>query len=417
MCDKMIISRKLTINKDYAMNFIKWHIQLILLLSLTLSACTTTTIQTRHPIKNTANLSIAERTYAQLQQAIPMYQEAVLHPWATLPSNVKLKPGVKNIHVIALRGRLKATGELKPEDDTELTLYDEALEDAVKRFQLAHGLEQTGAVGPSTLAELNVSPSERLQQIEVNMHRWSELSHKLGNRYILVNVPDYRLQVVENGEVVLSMKAIVGKPERPTPELSSTVTRIVFNPYWNVPNTIAEEDIIPKVISNPDYLEEMHIEILNRQTDDATVLSASDIDWESAELNGFPYHLRQEPGSDNALGLVKFEFDNSHDVYLHDTPAKNLFDVNKRDFSSGCIRLEKPFELATYLMKDDPTWTDDKMQDILDKGKTRYIKASTPTEIIIAYLTAWTDEAGNVQFRDDVYAEDSLLIEESLAGI
>ena len=389
----------------------------IFFLFFILSSCTTTTIQTNHPIKNTANLSIADRTYAQLQQALPMYQEAVLHPWVTLPTNVKLKPGVKSIYVIALRGRLKATGELVSEDNNNLNVYDHAVTDAVKCFQLSHGLEPTGAVGPATLAELNVPPAERLQQIQVNMRRWAKLSHELGERYILVNVPDYKLQVVENGEVVLSMKAVVGKPERPTPELSSTVTRLVFNPYWNVPNTIAEEDIVPKIISNPDYLEEMHIEILNQQTDDAVVLNPKDIDWQSIELNGFPYHFRQEPGSENALGLVKFEFDNSHDVYLHDTPAKNLFDLTKRDFSSGCIRLEKPFELANYLMKDDPSWTEDKMQDILDTGKTRYIKASTPTEIVIAYLTAWTDESGNIQFRDDVYSEDNLLVDGPIAGL
>jgi len=203
------------------MDLFKLNIRILtILLLFLLSSCTTTTIQTNHPIKNTANLSVADRTYTQLQQAIPMYQEAVLHPWMVLPSNVKLKPGVKNMYVIALRGRLEATGELKPENDTRMTLYDDSVTEAIKRFQFSHGLEPTGAVGPKTLAELNISPTERLQQIQVNMRRWAKLSHELGDRYILVNVPDYRLQVVENGEVVLSMKAIVGKPERPTPESS-----------------------------------------------------------------------------------------------------------------------------------------------------------------------------------------------------
>jgi murein L,D-transpeptidase YcbB/YkuD len=392
------------------MSHLRSHIKLWVLFSIIflLSSCTTTTIQTHRPIKTTENLSIADRNYAQLQQAIPIYQDAVLHPWATIPLHAKLRPGAKNMYVLALRGRLKATGELKPEDDTGLHVYDNALTEAVTRFQLSHGLEPTGSVGPATLAELNVSPEERLQQIQMNMSRWAKLSHELGDRYILVNVPEYRLQVVENGETVLTMKAIVGKPERPTPEISSTVTRIVFNPYWNVPRTIAEEDIVPKVISNPNYLDEMHIQILNQQTDDAIQMSPDEIDWQSAEENGFPYHFRQEPGSDNALGLVKFEFDNSHDVYLHDTPAKNLFDKDKRDFSSGCIRLEKPFALADYLMKNDPDWNEDHMQDILETGKTKYIKASIPTEIFITYLTAWADDSGNIQFRDDIYLEDRL---------
>jgi murein L,D-transpeptidase YcbB/YkuD len=374
-----------------------------------MTACTTTTIQTtRHFKKNTANMAFPERNYAQLQAAIPMYEEAVLHPWSTLPPHAGLVPGSKNIHVLALRGHLKATGELKPEDDTGDTFYDDEVTEAVKRFQIAHGLEPTGAIGPATLAELNVPPIERLHQIQINMQRWSQLSQQLGSHYILVNVPDYRLQVIDNGETVLSMKAIVGKPERPTPELMSTVKRIVFNPYWNVPRNIAEKDIIPKVINNPNYLDEMHIQILNQQTDDAIFMSPDEVDWQSAEENGFPYHFRQEPGDDNALGLVKFEFDNSHDVYLHDTPAKDLFEKNKRDFSSGCIRLEKPFELVTYLMKNDPTWNDDRMEEILQSGKTRYVKASAPTEIIITYLTAWADENGIIQFRDDVYLQDTL---------
>jgi murein L,D-transpeptidase YcbB/YkuD len=351
---------------------------------------------------------MADRNYELLQQVLPIYQEAVLHPWPTISSNAKLKPGLKSTNVLALRGRLKATGELKPEDDRGLTLYDEKVTEAVKQFQLNHGLEPIGSVGPKTLAELNVSPADRLRQIEINISRWSKLSHELGNRYIMVNVPDYRLQVVENGTIVLSMKAIVGKPERPTPEVSSTVTRVVFNPYWNVPQKLADEDIVPKVINNPNYLNEMHIEILDQQTDDATIINPDEVDWQSAEENGFPYHFRQEPGDENALGLVKFEFDNSHNVYLHDTPAKDLFDQSKRDFSSGCIRLEKPFELANYLMKADPNWDEERMQEILEAGKTSYIKASMPTDIIITYLTAWVDDAGNIQFRDDIYLEDTM---------
>jgi murein L,D-transpeptidase YcbB/YkuD len=377
-------------------------------IALLATACTTTTIQTHRPAANMNNLSVAQRNYTKLQQAVPMYQEAVLHPWATLPASAKLKPGAKNITVLALRAHLKATGDLKPEDDYGLTLYDEHVTQAIKHFQVSHGLEATGAVGPATRAALNVPPEERLHQIQINMERWEKLSHELGNRYIMVNVPDYRLQVVENGTTVLSMRAIVGKPERPTPEISSTVTRVVFNPYWNVPKSIAEKDIVPKVLDNPDYLAEMHIDILDQQSEDSIIINPDEVDWQSALENGFPYHFRQEPGENNALGLVKFEFDNSHDVYLHDTPAKDLFEKNKRDFSSGCIRLENPLALANYLMKNDPDWSEERMQDILLAGKTNYLKASMPTEIVITYLTAWVDDLGNIQFRDDVYEEDDL---------
>src|SRR6185437_2887068 len=219
--------------KEYIMSNLRLFIRLFMksltiLIVIIFSACTSTTIPTSRPTQNAEILSIAYRNYEILQQAIQIYEEAVLHPWATIPSYAKLKAGSKNINVLALRGRLKATGELTPEDDNGLTLYDDKVTVAVKRFQLSHGLEPTGSVGPRTLVELNVSPVDRLKQIEINISRWSKLNQKMGARYIMVNVPDYRLQVVENGIVVLSMKAIVGKPERPTPELSSTVTRLVF---------------------------------------------------------------------------------------------------------------------------------------------------------------------------------------------
>ncbi len=203
-------------------------------------------------------------------------------------------------------------------------------------------------------------------------------------------------------------QAIVGKPERPTPEINSTVTRIVFNPYWNIPKMIAEEDIVPKAINNPDYLDDMHIRVFERQDTDAAELDPHDVDWNSAQDDGLQYHLRQDPGNDNALGLVKFEFPNSNDVYMHDTPAKNLFNLDKRAFSSGCIRLEKPFELVTYLMQDDPEWTNDMLEQILAANTTKYQKVSRPTRVIITYLTAWVDDEGDLQFRDDLYGLDGI---------
>ena len=276
------------------------------------------------------------------------------------------------------------------------------------RYQMRHGLTPDGVVGADTISELNIQPNRRLQQIQLNISRWEKLSSELMDRYILINIPNYQLDVIEYGHKVFSMKAVVGKPERPTPEIISTVTRLVFNPYWNIPRMIAQEDIVPKVIEDPNYLANMRIKVFDRQDNDATELDPHDIDWIAAEYEDLRYHFRQDPGSENALGLVKFEFPNSDDVYMHDTPAKNLFNINRRAFSSGCIRLEKPFELVSYLMQDDPTWTNATMEDILAANTTKYIKVSRPTRIIITYLTAWVDEEGVLQLRNDLYGLDDL---------
>ncbi len=352
-------------------------------------------------------VSLAEKNYAALEAALPLYEKALLTSWPTISSSTKLKPGMKSISVMALRERLKATGDLSLENDVGHTRYDRALTEAVKHFQARHGLNPDGVVGPETLNQLNVSPEERLHQIKINMERWAKLSHEMDDHYILVNVPDYRLDLIENGQSILNMKAIVGKPGRPTPEISSVITRVVFNPYWNIPKMIANEDIVPKVLKNPNYLEEMHIRIFDRQVDDAYEITPEEINWQNAYEDGFQYHFRQDPGENNALGLIKFEFQNNSDIYMHDTPARELFSQPRRAFSSGCIRLERPYDLAYYLMRNDPDWNEEKLESYVNSGITKYIKVTNPTRVIITYVTSWVDEVGNLQFRDDVYGWDN----------
>jgi len=342
--------------------------------------------------------SIAAKTYTRLQELVPLYENAVAHPWPVISRHSSPND---------LRERLQATGELKEANNnyTNSEDYDEALENAIAHFQSCHGLTPDGVVGPDTRAELNIPPEQRLNQLRVNLSRWAKLANELGNRYIMVNIPAYELNVVENGITVLSMKAIVGKTTRPTPEIDSRVTRVIFNPYWNVPRLIAQKDILPKIIKDPGYLEEMNIKVINREEDSATEINPDAIDWQSALETGFKYHFRQDPGENNALGLVKFEFQNSHNIYMHDTPAKDLFMSEKRAFSSGCIRLEKPFDLASYLMKDHPSWDSDYVSHILEIGKTSYIKI-TPIPVIITYLTLWVDDNNDIQSRADIYERD-----------
>ncbi len=343
----------------------------------------------------TITSSVAVRNYMRLQALLPLYENAVVHPWPVILPHGKIS---------TLRERLRATGELK-DDNNNPEEYNEALENAVLYFQSCHGLKADGIVGPETLAELNIPPEQRLTQIRVNLSRWGKLANTLGNRYIMVNIPAYELNVVENGMTVLNMKAIVGKKTRPTPDIQSTVTRIILNPYWNVPKLIAQKDILPKIINDPGYLDEMNMRVIDREEDSTTEIDPDSINWKSEIETGFRYHFRQDPGETNALGLVKFEFPNSQHIYMHDTPAKNLFMSDKRAFSSGCIRLEKPFDLATYLIQDNPQWNSDRINTILEEGKTSYIKI-TPIPVIITYLTLWVDDNGNVQFRADIYGQD-----------
>lgn len=352
-------------------------------------------------------LPLAQRNNTRLRAALPMYENAVLHPWPVISTTKKLKLGSHSTNVTLLRARLAATQDIPENANNQDRVFDVPLQNGVKNFQERHGLKADGIVGKETLRELNISPDVRLQQLQVNIQRWEELSARLNNRFIMVNVPDFQLYIFENNKKVLSMKAIVGKFERQTPEINSRITHIVLHPYWNVPKMIAQKDIVPKVMNDPTYLDKMQIKILDHQEDDAIEINSQEVDWEAAAMDGFPYHFRQDPGEHNALGLVKFEFQNSADIYLHDTPAKDLFNRNTRMFSSGCIRLENPFGLVEYLMQTDPSWSEVKMQDILDTGKTTYVKAAQPTPIFITYLTAWVDEKGMINFRDDIYGKDT----------
>jgi len=353
--------------------------------------------------------SIAFQNYFRLKQMLAAYEAATAKPWPILQDDRALKRGSRSKRVILLRERLRRTSDLTPQDDIGGEKFDAQLADAVAVFQSRHGLRPDGVAGKNTILELNVSPENRAKQIKLNMARWYALISQLGNRYILVNIPDYRLTLFENNQQTLTMKVIVGKPDWPTPELTSMITRLILNPYWDVPDLIARKDLVPKIIEDPNYLNAMEIKIFEHQEDNARQLSVHEIDWDYMRENGFPYHFRQEPGPKNSLGLVKFEFENKYHIYLHDTPAKDLFDRDERDLSHGCVRLEDPFALVTYFLKDHPTIDDMRIQDILAAGKTKYIRLPQPIPIIITYITAWVDDAGVLQFRDDIYQHDNIV--------
>jgi len=286
------------------------------------------------------------------------------------------------------------------------------LRQAVLRFQKRHGLETDGVIGARTLAALNVSPEKRLRQVALNLERLRWSFRNPGDRYIVVNIADFSLDVVENGSSVLAMNVIVGKPFQHTPVFSQKLRSLVLNPSWGIPRGIAVEEIVPKVRKDPGYLAKQRIKVLrNGRSVEGTELWA--IDWSRLTINNFPYELRQEPGPKNPLGRIKFVFPNQFDVYLHDSPHKGLFRQNVRAFSHGCIRIEKPVELAHYLLGADPAWSREAIAAAIKSDKEQKITLPQPLVVYLIYLTAWVDDNGTLQFRDDIYGRD-VTIDESL---
>ncbi|HVY53138.1 MAG TPA: L,D-transpeptidase family protein [Gammaproteobacteria bacterium] len=343
----------------------------------------------------------SNENYARLQKADAYYQSLTTHSWPQLEVP-PLQKNDTNHGIPELRERLRLTTDLLPADDNQSEIYDEKLIAAVKHFQWRHGLQADGVIGLKTLHELNVSPFERAEEIRRNMQRWAALPANLGDRFIFINIPDYRFNLIDQGKTVLTMKVIVGKPDRPTPELTSVITQAELNPYWNIPPQIAKKDVIPKIIKDPAYLDQMNIKIVQHRKSGVTIIDPHQIDWQEVARNGFNYELRQEPGKNNSLGLVKFDFANPYDVYIHDTPAKELFNRENRIFSSGCIRLEKPFALLSYLLLGDEEWDIHRVAESLDSGKLTYIKIK-PIPIYIVYATSWVDSDGVLHFRHDPY--------------
>jgi murein L,D-transpeptidase YcbB/YkuD len=253
------------------------------------------------------------------------------------------------------------------------------------------------------LSALNVSVSERVSQIELNMERWRWLPKSLGEKYLLVNIADFSVSVVDAGKTVLSMPVVVGNSYRKTPVFSAHMTYLEFAPYWYVPKTILEEDKLPLIRNDPTYIERKNFEMVS--WDRETVVDPATIDWDAIDAESFPGLLRQKPGPWNALGRVKFMLPNQYAVYLHDTNERHLFGQRNRQFSSGCIRLKRPAELARYLL-EDKGWDETDVADALasEKPKRVYLEKALPVHVL--YWTAWVDDAGQVNFREDGYGRD-----------
>ena len=317
-----------------------------------------------------------------------------------------LKPGDSNPAVIALRQRLAASGHLAGDAATSTSpLVDNEVVAAVKSFQELHAVKATGIVDAPTLAAMNVPIEKRLQQIEINLERWRWMPDDFGAHHFMVNVPYFHLLARQDNKTVMDIRVVVGKVGNETPLFSDEMESVVFSPYWNIPDSIAQNETAPAMARDPAYLAKQNIEILRTSGGKMEAVSASDVDWDNAsELRGLAF--RQRPGSSNALGNVKFLFPNEHNVYLHDTPADSLFGRPTRAFSHGCMRVEEPEKLAEYVLKGYPEWTPERMQAAMHSGVEKHVKLTEKIPVHVVYFTAWVDEKGGLHFQPDVYGYD-----------
>lgn len=326
--------------------------------------------------------------------------------WPLIPSGKKLSIGMIDPRIILIRKRLRITADLEDENKGQSDEFDESLDLAIRGFQRRHGLNADGIVGPNTLTELNRTVHERIRQIQVNLERLHWLKADAESRSVVVNIPAFELQVFESGKELLRMRTIVGKVDWCSPVfLSSEITEVILNPYWSVPKVIATKEILKFVQKDPKYLKKNRIRVFsgNVQIDSDT------IQWNGISPYDFPFQLRQDPGSGNSLGRIKFHFPNNCGCYLHDTPSKELFERSARAFSHGCIRIEHPLLLASFLLANDPVWTPEKIQQQTEIESQARIPLPEPVPIYIVYFTSWVDADNVLQFRQDVYKEDRKL--------
>jgi murein L,D-transpeptidase YcbB/YkuD len=349
--------------------------------------------------------------YKKLQKALERYMDIRENGgWEQVLLFKKLKPGKRAKGVVSLRNRLLVTKDYIPcEESGEDTLYDACLQKAVKHFQLRNGLKPDGVVGSVTLRELNRSVDERITTIRLNLDRLKWLNERASKRHIIINIPDFKLYFEEDGKLIQTMRVVTGKPNHPTPIFSDTVEYIVLNPYWNIPKSIIQKEMIPKLLKNPNAMARQGIEIHSGWGKDAEKISAASVDWSQYRYSKhMPYRFAQVPGTRNALGKVKFLFPNKFSVYMHDTPSKHLFKRSKRAFSHGCIRLQKPRELLRTFSTFNSNIDFEKSQKILKGRKKTYINLQEKVPVDVIYLTAWVDYDGKLQFRNDVYHYDKM---------
>ncbi|MFE8600404.1 L,D-transpeptidase family protein [Archangium violaceum] len=390
------------------------------------------------------SFSPSNEGFVRLREALARYRAlAAAGGWPLVPEGMPLERGMKEPRVVVLRERLRATGDLPPSAEERLLypgasgvgvtalvgdlvraaleapapespkkpvpedLYDARVEAGVKAFQRRHGLAVDGKVGGETLEALRVPVEEHIAQLLVNLERWRWAPREFGTRHVVVNLPAFELEAVEQGQTALRMPVIIGQQEWRTPVLLDEVEYLVLHPTWYVPSQITTEEVLPKLQEDPGAAARMGLTTYDRATGEP--VDPATVDWRGVEAGSLPYRFEQDPGSDNPLGRVKFMFPNRFSIYLHDTPNPKLFAETQRAFSHGCIRVSEPAKLADFLLRGHEGWTEESLAAAMAKagGKQRRVELPAPVPVYLLYWTSFVDAEGRVQFRPDVYRQDA----------
>jgi murein L,D-transpeptidase YcbB/YkuD len=358
-------------------------------------------------------ITIHNAQYQQLVDALAQYRKiAFSGGWPKVPDSETIKPGRIGSEIAQLRERLAGEGVLNEGqilpavEDSETDpawVYDAHLQADVEAFQTRHGLAVDGVIGPKTFVNLNRTAQERVDQLRLSLERGRWLMRDLDEEFVLVNIAGARTYMILSDGSVWTTRSITGSQYRKTPVFRDNIKYMEFNPTWTVPNSILRKDKLARIRKDSGYLSRNGYSVRDKN---GSEISASAVDWSSSNP---AVTLVQRPGPNNALGLVKFMFPNAHAVYLHDTNDHSLFDRNERNLSSGCVRLEQPFEFASLLMEGAPGWSAEKMQSILKSGKTTRVDLPEPMPVLLTYWTAWVEE-GEVHFREDIYERDGPIL-------
>lgn len=341
--------------------------------------------------------------YRRLREALAEYRAiAARGGWVQVPKGAPLTLGSKGSRVLALRARLEATGDLAPAGGAPSPVFDEPLAAAVRAFQRRHGLPEDGVVGESTLATLRVPATARIRQILLNLERWRWVPDQLGVRYVAVNIPAYELRAIADDAVALQMRVVVGQHDKRTPIFASAIERLIINPVWLLPPRIAAEKLLERAPGDPEWVTRNGYELFSGNR----ALDPNDVDWSALEGPRLPFRVRQKPGKNNALGRLKLDMPNRFSVYLHDTPQRRLFALPYRALSHGCVRLERPVDLAGFLLATEPDWSAERVAAAMEAGETVTVALSEPVPVYLFYSTSFVDEGGKVHFRPDLYGAD-----------
>lgn len=354
---------------------------------------------------HTATPTPLERQIGLLSGALAQYKSAANGGgWPVFAQGGKIAPGERDERILALRRLLALTGDLTPEQPSadDPLFYDDTLKQAVQRFQERHALEPDGVIGKATQQAVMVPVERRIAEMEVSLERMQALvAQGTGERYVLVNIPGYHLQAVENGAVALTSRIVVGRPDRRTPQFSRPIEQVHFNPAWHVPQRIASHDILRKVQKNPDYLRRAGFSLMDG---DGAAIDPQEVDWTAMTGGDFPFRLRQRPGADNALGKVKFHLPGRDNIYLHSTGSPEYFAKAARALSSGCVRVEKAKELAHFVLAATGQWETAQVDRAYEKSSSAAVRVEAPVMVHAVYWPVWAEpESGMVHFHPDIY--------------